>query len=141
MTMSDLIASIRKYRPDEVKRLLQENVDINAIDGTGDTPLMAAVRCSRLDLAQLLLDREADISIKMHSFMNLSTGVRVPGETVMEWAVQRNRQEAVAMLEKHEQALIIKRRDAAEAFRHATTSQKQEALKATAARRKLQLKL
>jgi hypothetical protein len=58
----------------------------------------------------------------------------------MDWAMLNNRQPAILLLEKHEQALTIKRRDAAEAFRQATTSQKQEALKVTAARRRLQLR-
>jgi hypothetical protein len=55
--------------------------------------------------------------------------------------MQNNRQHAIMLLQEHEQTLVIKRASAAEAFRHATTAQKQEALKIAAARQKLQIRL
>jgi len=49
---------------DIVKRLLEEDVDINVQNKFGETPLHLTVMLGHHDIAELLLDHEADSSIE-----------------------------------------------------------------------------
>jgi hypothetical protein len=66
-------------RIDCLEYLLDQNMNINAMDSLGDTPLMTAVRNGKKDVMHFLLDNDADISRKNNR-----------NETVLDIAIKRH---------------------------------------------------
>lgn len=59
-----LLQAALKHNLNEVKRLLSEGADINAVDSKGRTPAMIAVHEQQLDLFNLLVKHHADVNLR-----------------------------------------------------------------------------
>ena len=60
-----------------IVRLLQEGVNINAQDKTGETALVKAIKTGRIEIVRLLLDRGASKSIKTHGMTPYKLALRL----------------------------------------------------------------
>ena len=81
---------------DTIRRLLDAGVDVNVVGPDHNTPLIRAVFKNRLEAAQLLLDRGAQVDKPRLSRLGLYAAVsgqlRADGRTAQEERGQRPRQ-------------------------------------------------
>merc|ERR1719171_2234208 len=73
----------------EVKKLLRQGVDLEALDEEGLSPLLAACREGHDAIVELLLKQGASV-----------TAVDKENWTCLHWACEKGRNKVVAMLEK-----------------------------------------
>ena len=59
-----LVLAAHARREEEVRGLLDSGADVDAADGDGITPLMAAAMCGSLPLTRLLLSAGADCHLR-----------------------------------------------------------------------------
>ena len=75
----------------EIRRLIQEGMEVNATDKiTGDTPLHAAARWGHTALAEMLIDKGAEIDTRTLDM-----------ETPLDLAVRKGHQRVANLLKKH----------------------------------------
>lgn len=71
--MMDFISAIKRSDYDEVKRFIDEGIDVNGEEPFFEyTPLIRAVRHSTLPIIELLVDSGADIKKEVHTYSALS---------------------------------------------------------------------
>ncbi|WP_333023055.1 ankyrin repeat domain-containing protein [Wolbachia endosymbiont of Pentidionis agamae] len=91
------VASLNEKILKIVKFLLEKEVDVNAVDNYGYTPLHHAAEKGLTEIAKLLLENEADVS-----------AIDKDGETPLHWAAKNGRVDAIELLINKELMLMQK---------------------------------
>jgi len=118
-----LIEACKKGRLEDVKRLLNEGVDVNTTDKDGNTALKWAIYYQHIDVVSFLLNSGADVNPQNkdgHTALMATAYVGFPeattlvlekgadinakdlkGKTALDWAVLRGHEEVKEILLKH----------------------------------------
>ena len=89
-TQVQILEAAKKGDTKRAEELIEKGADVNAKDVHGETALMKAIMCARIEIITILIEKGADVNARDKN-----------GRTALRWATERGLTGTVKLLRAH----------------------------------------